>query len=501
MQDAGRVAVVTFTDPRDTAYAEERERYLERRHREVRSTLETAGFTVVDPVEAARGRDWKGVFGLRSMAETRAAARLIVESGADALVVTCMHWTEPQLPQTLVRETNLPVCLYTEQDSTWAGSVNITATGASLWEVGVTPAALRHTRLMSDPGGLVAWARGVVALRRLRRSSTLLWGGSYCLRMEHLQDDIPMLKSLLVGDIITEDQYILVRGAERILAEEPSKVDAFIEWLQKGGVRITYDEAMLTKESLRRQVAMLLAARERLEQLEDEGIVAVSVKCQPELSEVYGTTACLLPSFLPFGAGPDGPVRAYPTVCEGDIKGMLTCAALALMQDEAPPLFGDLKFVGDDYIIISNCGGSSVWYAANSSDPRKVLPCVRLAGQCQGASGGAVGYDGQPGELTVARLVRVAGAYYMQLGVGRSLPITEDVTCNIRWGNMWPHVAIDLGVDPRLFIAAAGSNHYSAVPGDRTREVEAFCREAAVPIVRIDDDASLAAFVEEVAWG
>ena len=150
------------------------------------------------------------------------------------------------------------------------------------------------------------------------------------------------------------------------------------------------------------------------------------------------------------------------------------------------------------YIIISNCGGSSVWYAANSSDPKKVLPAVRVSGQCQGASGGAVGYDGQPGELTVARLVRVAGQYSMQLGLGRSLPITDDVTCNIRWGNMWPHVAIDLGVDPRLFIAAAGSNHYNAVPGDFTREVAAFCREAGVPVVRIDDDYSLAAFVETV---
>ena len=487
------VAVVSFTDPRRTEFEGQREQYLRERHQALTQALTDAGLAVFDPMAQAKDPA-DPAFGLRTNAEVMAAAALVKGARADCLVFGCWHWTEPMLPMALVRETDLPVLLFTEDDPAWAGSVCISAVGASLWEVGLNHHAASHARSLGDYRKVIRWAHGVGAIMRLRRQSLLLWGGSYCLRMEHLQDDIPMLKARFVGDIINEGEYALIKRAEQILASQPARVADFITWLENGGAKIVYDSRMLTEQSLRRQAALYLAARDRLHQLAGEEIAGVSVHCQPELSVDYGVTACLLPAFLPFGQDSQGRQPVVPTVCEGDIKGLVTCCLLHGISAEAPPLFGDLKYLGNDYLIISNCGASSVWYAANSDQPAQVLPRLTLAGQCQGESGGAVGYQGQPGPVTLARLVRIKGQYLMQLGAGRSLEITSHVTRNILWGKMWPHVAISLDVPRSLLVEAVASNHYSAIPGDYTAEVEYACREAAIPVLRLDSEEALAAF-------
>ena len=490
-----RVGILSFTDPRETAaLAQERERYIEARHRELRDYLQKNGVNVIDPLAEMR-KGWKIWFGIRKSAEVNECVQRLKAEGADALIIGCWHWTEPMLPILSSRSLNLPLCLFTEDDPNWAGATCITATGASIWETSPNPHAVTHERILGDRTRLLKWVRGVTALERLKRSSLLLWGGTYCLRMEHLQDDIPHLKSFLIGDILSEGQYILVKRAEEIAR---ARVDTFLGWLTQNNTKIVYDGAMLTEEVLRRQIALYLAARDRLEELSEEDIAGVSVRCQPELSEEYGVTGCLLPSLLPFREDAEGLRRIVPTVCEGDIKGLITCVLLARIVPEIPPLFGDLKYAGKDYLIISNCGGSSIYYAGNTNNASEALSRVTISGQCQGASGGAVGYDGGPGELTIARLIRIKGRYLMQLGLGRSLSITPEIKKSIKWGQMWPHVALDLGVDPARWIRAAGSNHYCAIPDNFTDEVSYACREAGIPLVRIDSDQSLDGFQEQL---
>ncbi|MCD6169065.1 MAG: fucose isomerase [Candidatus Latescibacteria bacterium] len=494
--DSPKVGILSFTDPRETAaFFSEREDYIQERHRKLRSYLEENGIEVADPLSEMRTAGGK-YFGLRKMGEVEEAVRRLRSEQIEALVIGCWHWTEPMLPLYAVRELNLPVCLFTENDPTWAGATNISAVGASLWEAAANRHAVTHERILADRSALVKWVRGVTAIERLRRSSLLLWGGSYCLRMEHLQDDIPKLKSFLVGDILSEGQYILIRRAEKM---PRSRVNGFLAWLNDNGVQISYDETMLTEPILRRQIALYLAARDRLQELGEERIVGVSVRCQPELSEEYGVTACLLPSFLPFGEDSEGRRPVVSAVCEGDIKGLLTCALLASISAGMPALFGDLKYVGKDYLIISNCGGSSVYYAGNSNRASEVLPYVRIEGQCQGAAGGSVGYDGQPGPLTVARLLRIRGRYFLQMGLGESLEITSQIRERIKWGQMWPHIAINLGVDPAKLTRVAGSNHYSAIPGNFTAELRYAAREAGIPVVPIDSDEGLEDFYHRVA--
>jgi L-fucose isomerase len=323
----------------------------------------------------------------------------------------------------------------------------------------------------------------------LRRSSILLWGGSYCLKMDHLQDDFPALKSFLVGDILTEDQLILAKRADEILANDAARISKFIGWLKRNGAKIEHLAPMLTAEVLDRQIALYLAAEDRLSQLRQTGeeIACVSIKCQPELSIEYGVTACSIPTFLPFGASPRGKKDAIPTVCEGDTKGAITCAILHFLVPAVPPLFGDLEALEPSHLMLSNCGGASLYWAAMSNKAKESLTHLRIRPQCQGATGAAYGYKTPRGPVTVARLMRRDGEYTMQMGAGKVAKTTEKMIEENAWGTTWPHTAIDLGIDHRKLFAKIGSNHLSATTGDVTTELAYFCRLTGITVERLDE--------------
>ena len=492
-----KAAIVSFTDPRQTDFISEREAYIRTEHEMLRKYLKGSGVDIVDPMDELRGLEG-GIFGLASTSEIKRAAEIINRNKAECLVFGLWHWTEPELPLRLARLCNLPIALYTTDDPMWAGTVCISAVGASLWEIR-KPFFTGHFRVRGDKAPLVPWIKAQSAVSRLMQGTLLMWGGSYCLRMEHLRDDASLMKSDFIGDILTEDQYMLIRRAEDILLNRPDRLASFSAWAEHEGMTAEYDGRMLTPQVHERQIALHLAAVDRLAELRDEDIIGVSIKCQHELSVEYGVTACLLPGFLPFGLGPEGERNAVATVCEGDTKGLYTCAALHALNPKISPLFGDLKYFNDEMILISNCGASSLeWAAHPTEDSRGALSGVTYKPQCQGASGGALGYAGRPGEVTVARLVRIAGDYFMQLGVGEVVSMDKNIWKKILWGQMWPHIPISMGgdFDASLFVQAVGSNHLSATYGDVSGEVEHLCRRLDIPVVHIDDADEMLGFVE-----
>jgi L-fucose isomerase-like protein len=499
-QGKPKVGLVTFTDGRDSFFDQAREDRLRGYHRDLVRFLTDSGCLVVDPMTSLREgtSDW---FGVRRYGEAAYCAQYLGANGADCVVLCSHFWTPPMVVIDVVREANLPVMLYTVDEPTLPGTVSISAVGASLLESGVNQHAIQHERLRGDPNRMLPWIRGASAVARMRRSAVMLWGGTYSLHMEHLQDDIPALKRLMIRDILNEGEYALIRRAETILVQEPQRVRHFVDWLEDHGATVIYDGVSATPENVQLQIAYYLAARDRLRELENENIIGVSIRCQPTLSVERGVVGCTLPAFLPFGADDLGPKPVISTVCEGDIKGLMTVVLLQQIRPDVGPIFGDLKYVGEDFSAISNCGAASVWWAGKSNDPARSLPNVTIQANVDGFTGAAIGFFGQTGPVTTARLGRIKGQYVMHLGVGESVAVEGAVRDKVMgfFGQMWPNVMVRLGTDPDLLFRVAASNHPVATDGDVSQEIIYACRQLGIPIVRLDSNDSMREYLDRVA--
>jgi len=486
------IGLASFSDPRKTELEELREAYVARCHANLKKRLVEAGFEVFDANQGVFGS--KEFRSIKDLESALAAASALAKARCSGVVVGCWHWTETRLVEVLVEEVKKPVLLYAEKDPRWAGSTCIAAVGASLWE-NLALAAVHHERAQGGLDFVVKWCRSVEAIERLKKSRLMLFGGTYALGMTHLVDDFAALKKL-IGEVVFVDQYVLVQKAEDILKSDPKRVGKFLRWLKEGGAYVEFDGKMLTEEILRKQAALYLAAKDVVADV--EGDVGVSVKCQPELSELYGVDACLIPAFLPFGEDFEGRKSVVPTVCEGDVKGLVTCMLLYYLSGE-PPLFGDVKYVGDGFFLLANCGASSVYYAALSEDASENLPKLSLLPQCQGKGGAAVTYRTPSTEVTVARLARVRGKYVMQYLVSEALEFTEELESVLSWGKTWPHTAIRLRIPSDLFLRVLASNHLSAVPGNWQEELELACKLVNVETLDLGDEQACKDFLKKLS--
>ncbi|MBM3701045.1 MAG: fucose isomerase [Actinobacteria bacterium] len=353
-----------------------------------------------------------------------------------------------------------------------------------------------HERFYGDRQASLKWIKGVCALEKMKSSKLVLWGGSYALRMEYLQDDYPKLKSFLINDIMVEDQYVLIKAAEKI---NPERIEKFINWLKSGNVKLNYDKSMFTPEVLKKQIELYFAAKDRIAEI-GGNISGVSVKCFPELADIYGTDPCFLPAFIPHNQDSEGPKKAINTICEGDIKGLLTMVLLTNINGGIPSLFGDVTYIGKEYFLISNCGASSIHYACKSCATYDILRNLTVEANFEGATGGAVGYSTPGGQMTIARLVRVKGRYFMLIGLGDAVEITKDISSKFYFGSTWPHTAVRLNVDQQLFVQALGANHVVATYGNYLKEMVYSCTLAGIEYFRIDSNESLERWLERVRY-
>jgi len=499
------VAIVTFTDARDEGISSEAvESHLRTKQEELALFLSQNGIDVVDPLEQL-GRGSRSWYGIRSLKEIDEVVRLLGGAHIDAVIVGAWTWSPPMFIKEFIRKFPRPLMYHTENDP-MAGSLSqLAATCSSLMEWSVNEYALRHERNFGNREKMLSWIRGVKAVAVLRESALMMWGGSYAVKMDQLQDDYTKLKSFMIREVLQEDQYILIKRAETIIRSHSDRLDKYFSWLDRMGLKFSYDNKMVTRESLEKQAALLIAARDRLRELKDENIRGVSIKCQPEIYAEYGVNACMLPAFLPFPENEEGPQVVYPTVCEGDTKGLLTGMLLHAINPEVPPVFGDLVSVDTDHIEFANCGGGSIFWAENSGEAEKVMPKIQGVANIHGNSGAAFNYFGVPAEeVTVARLTRINGMYYMQAGVGSELDAAGFLKEKLgsreknHLAGTWGKVVVHLGVDPENFVKVIGANHIHATLGDVTAEIEIACREWNIPVVRLDSDTSMENFYREV---
>ncbi|TFG58565.1 MAG: hypothetical protein E4H36_15245, partial [Spirochaetales bacterium] len=284
------------------------------------------------------------------------------------VVVFLRHWTRISLVAGLVRSAGVPAALYAQTSGGFNGTTALTAASAALRETASGYFADSHKRFREGmEEDLCGWAAAADAYSGLKASRLMCWGGFYGADMPYTRSDPDALEGMLVREVMTEQEEVLTGRADQILSAGDKRIGAFLSWLESSGMKITEDGAMVTGAVLKKQASLYIAARDRLAELSDENIRGVSLKCHFELSTtLWKCTGCFLPAFLPFFEGPEGPEKPIPVACEGDLNGLAGLVMLHALNRSVPPLFGDFAEYRDDYVLMRNCGASSVYWAGCS---------------------------------------------------------------------------------------------------------------------------------------
>ena len=493
-----KVGVVAYSHAPEYASTPEREAFVKREHDALAATLAENGFEVVSPLSQLRATGNHDRFGISTAREMDFCADALRAARVHCVVASIGQWPRIALISSLIAGLELPAALYASTDPAWSvGEVTAGAAVASVLEAAPTRHALLVARFRdTEKEQLMRWVRGVGALQSMRQGRLLMWGGAFGADVPATRDDEAAIENRFVREVIIEEEFVLVEGARAILRDSPRRVDAFIAWLMQNGVGIHLDGKMLTEDVLRFSAGHYLAARDRLSEMEGENILGTSVKCHFEVSTKFvGCTLCLIPGFLPFAADSEGARAPVPVACEGDLKALLTMVMLQQINPKAAPLFGDTIWFRKESLLLSNCGSSSVYWAGRSMDPRVSLPHVQLMPQLHGKSGSSVFYVTPGGKVTYARLFRVKGRYFMYLGLGT----VPDDRKKVDRAPGWPQTRVVFDSDPDLLYKTAPSNHGHLTDGDVTAEVEIFCRQAGVTVVRCDSNDGLKRYLEQVA--
>src|SRR6201999_874032 len=110
---------------------------------------------------------------------------------------------------------------------------------------------------------------------------------------------------------------------------------------------------------------------------------------------------------------------------------------------------------------LANCGSSPSAFATGADDAEGALAEVHLRPHVCGRAGGFPRqFVFSPSEVTLARLARRAGRYWLAILRGRTVSEPRERLKETTWP--WPHAFVEAAIDLPAFLAEFGSNHICA---------------------------------------
>jgi L-fucose isomerase-like protein len=313
-----------------------------------------------------------------------------------------------------------------------------------------------HFRLLvglpSDPATLAAahdFCAAAHAAGQLKRTRLGLVGYS-AMAIYPGTFDHALLRRIIGPEVVHLDTYTLVREAERVTPEAAAAVARRLQ----AGATLAADPARLLKASALGAALETLVQRHHLN--------AINVKCQYELSQEYGMTACLPTALLA-----DSGIVAG---CEGDVLTTVSQAMLAGVSGQVTT-YADVLDLQGRQVLLSSCGYAPLSLAAADPPPRLCELDYP-------------GFDGlicslllRPELVTYARLSEGRGDYRLHFGTARGLP------SELRQGR-FPALTVELDGCPEAFVQALGSQHLALCYGDQTAALTELCRILGITAIR-----------------
>jgi len=453
-----KVGILTFSDGRESVHAE-----VEPVNREFQDRLAEA-LRATGEVEPVVGRE---IIWTAELARTE-ALRLSHE-GCEVTVFNFAVWSFPHLAVVASRFAPGPFLLFSNINPRYPGMVGMLASAGALDQIGAL-----HGRLFGDIrdeevlNKVLAFIRAASALARLKGETFGLFGGRP-MGMYTAVANPDQWMSCFGVDVEHIDQSEIVRRAQEVPKEE---VETAFNWLSEKIGKIRYDGMQLTPEKLKLQIRSYIAVREMAREMR---LDFLGIKAQPELTDHF-VTMDVTEAFLNDPYDWNGPKEPIVAATEADMDGALTMEILKHITG-SPVLFADLRHYDEELRVFDLCnsGTHPTYFAGRSYDPDDNLPRVEFypQGFYFPAGGASVRHIAAPGRVTLARLARKNGEYWLAILPGEfvELPPEEAERKAEATQVEWPHAFTRLEVGPEELLSEYDSNHIHAVYGDWVEEL------------------------------
>jgi L-fucose/D-arabinose isomerase len=457
-----KVGILTFSDGRDFAHKLQYDMNLEFQNRLARA-LEATG-----EVEVVVGDlIW-------TTALARSEGRKLRDAGVECTILNYAIWAFPHFTSIATELAPGPLLLFSNINPQYPGLVAMLAAAGSLDQIG-----LFHARIsgdIEDAGTLdrvMRFVRAASATSLLRGETYGVFGGR-SMGMYTATVDLAQWRRQFGIDIEHIDQGEIVRLSADVPQEQVTRAR---EWLERHAGEVRYDGKALTPEKLERQIRSYYATRRLIEQWD---LDFIGIKGQPELTNNFATMD-LTEAFLNDPYDWDGPHEPIVCATEADSDAALTMEIFKHLA-RTPVLFADVRHYDAEYDFwdLVNSGQHATYFAAKSFDPAENMPRVKLLPETFyfPAGGASVFHIAHPGPVTLGRLTRKNGEYWMAILPAEFLELPPEVAERKAAATSaeWPHAFARLRVPPATFIDTYASNHIHGVYGDYVEELIWVCK-------------------------
>jgi len=453
-----KVGVLTFSDGRKYIHEdllETNQRYQNK----LQKALEAQGIEVVAGEEIV----WNSVVAQRQ-------ARRLTESGCDLTILNYAIWCYPHLSAMATKFAPGPYLLFCNIHPSEPGMVGMMAAAGTLDQLD-----LPHTRIWGDIEDkdvltkVMQYIRAAAALSHLKGQTYGLFGGRP-LGMYTAVSNLDQWNKMFGLDVEHIEQYDVVTESEKV---DDAKVEKAFKWLEKHVGNIAYDGKGLTPDKLKLQIRSYYAYRKIIE---EKNLDFIGTKAHGDLTD-YFVTVDIAEAFLNDPYDWDGPHEPIVAATEADMDGALTMQLFHLFTGGEPVLFSDVRHYDDedDVWYFANSGTHATFFAGKSKDPAVNLKKVSFFPEASyyPAGGASVHHFAAPGEVTLARLARKNGEYWLAI-VPAEIVQFEQKVMKAKGASItpeWPCAFTKLQCSADEFLGSFPCNHIHGCYGNWVAEL------------------------------
>jgi L-fucose isomerase len=395
--------------------------------------------------------------------------RRLAREGCDLTILNYAIWCFPHLSAVATAFAPGPFLLFCNLHPSEPGMVGMLAAAGTLDQLDRP-----HVRIwgqIEDPSVLarvMTFIRAAGALALLRGQTYGLFGGRP-LGMYTAVANLDQWQKVFGIDVEHIEQYDIVEYAKHA---DTQRVERGLKWLEQHVGSIRYDGNVLTPEKLKLQIRSYYAYREIIA---ERRLDFVGTKAHGDLTDHF-VTVDVAEAFLNDPYDWDGPHEPIVAATEADMDGALTMQIFKLITHK-PVLFADVRHYDqlDNVWYFSNSGTHATYFAGASDDPAVNLKNVTFYPEVSyyPAGGASVHHFAAPGRVTLARLARKNGRYWMAIVPGefvefpREVSLAKGATCTPEW----PIAFTRLQCAADDFLAAYPCNHIHGCYGDWEKEL------------------------------